>query len=109
VKFAILLLIAVVSLRSQEILHTTQPIVIHKVEPQYTKEGLEAKVQGTVDLLTVIGVDGVAGDITVNRGLGMGLDEKAIECLRQWRFRPATDHGEPVSAKAKVVIHFRLP
>jgi protein TonB len=108
-KFAILLLIAVVSLRSQEIRHTSEPRLIHKAEPQYTKEARAAKIQGEVFLSSMIGVDGVPSDIKVDRGLGMGLDEKAVECLQQWRFKPAIDYfGEPVSAKAKVVIHFRL-
>jgi protein TonB len=108
-KFAILLLIAMVSLRSQEILHTTQPILIHKVDPQYTKEAMEAKIQGDVTLSSTIGADGVPSDLKVTSGLGMGLDEKAVECLQQWRFRPATSHGEAVSTKVKVVINFRLP
>ena len=109
-KFAILLLIAAVSLHSQEISHTTEPRLIHKAEPQYTKEARAAKIQGEVFLSLMIGVDGVPSDIKVDRGLGMGLDEKAVECLQQWRFKPAIDYfGEPVSAKAKVVMNFRLP
>ena len=109
-KFAILLLIAAVSLHSQEISHTTEPRLIHKAEPQYTKEARAAKIQGEVVLSLTIGVDGVPSDIKVDRGLGMGLDEKAVECLQQWRFKPAIDYfGEPVSAKAKVVMNFRLP
>jgi protein TonB len=38
----------------------------------------------------------------------MGLDEKAVECLKKWRFKPATNHSEPVSAKATVEMNFRL-
>ena len=108
-KLAILLLIAALSLRSQEISHTTEPRVIHTVEVQYTKEALAAKLQGEVVLSLTIGEDGVPSDIKLVRGLGMGLDEKAVECLQQWRFKPATNHSEPVSAKAKVVLNFRLP
>lgn len=109
-KLAILLLIAVVPLPSQEISHTTPPKLIHKVEPEYTKEALDAKLQGTVVLDAVIGIDGIPSDIQVVRGLGKGLDEKAIECLRQWRFSPATNYfGEPVSTKATFEMNFRLP
>ena len=108
-KFAILLLIAVVSLRSQEISHTTEPRLIHKAEPQYTKEARAAKIQGEVFLSLTIGVDGVPSDIKADRGLGMGLDEKAVECLQQWRFKPATGYfSEPVSAKVTIRINFRL-
>lgn len=108
-KFVILLLIAVVSLRSQEISHTTEPRLIHKgAEPQYTKEARAAKIEGEVTLSSVIGADGVPSEIKVVRGLGMGLDEKAVECLQQWRFKPATSHGEPVPGKVRVGINFRL-
>jgi periplasmic protein TonB len=108
-KLAILLLIAVFSLRSQEISHTTDPRVMHKVEVQYTKEALAAKLQGVVTLSLTVGEDGVPADIKLVRGLGMGLDEKAVECLQQWRFQPATRDGEPISAKVTVEMNFRLP
>jgi protein TonB len=108
-KLAILLLITAVSLRSQEISHTTAPKLIHKVEPQYTKEALDAKLQGTVALDAVIGVDGIPADIKVVRGLGMGLDEKAIEALGQWRFSPGARHDEPIPVKVRVEINFRIP
>jgi protein TonB len=109
-KLAILLLIVAVSVRSQEILHTTEPKLIHKAEPQYTKEALTAKIQGDVTLSLTIGADGVPADIKVVRGLGMGLNEKAVECLEQWRFKPATNYfREPVAAEATVMLNFRLP
>jgi protein TonB len=108
-KLAILLLIAAVSLRSQEISHTTEAAIIHKVEPQYSKEALDAKLQGEVRLSLVIGADGIPSDIKVVRGLGMGLDEKAVEALQQWRFKPATRHGEPVDQKMTLIMNFRLP
>jgi protein TonB len=107
-KLAMLLLIAAISLPAQEILHSTQPTLIHKVEPEYTEEAREAKLEGTVALSAMIGTDGVPSEIKVVRGLGMGLDQKAVECLRQWRFKPATSHSEPVSAKATVQLNFRL-
>ena len=107
-KLAILLLIIGASLPAQEISHTTQPILIHKVEPQYTKEARDAKLEGTVTLSAMIGMDGVPSEIKVVHGLGMGLDAKAIECLQQWRFKPSTSHREPVSTKATIQINFRL-
>ncbi len=108
VKLAMVFLIAVVCLPAQEILHTTQPTLIHKVEPGYTKEARDAKLEGTVGLSATIGTDGVPSEIKVVRGVGMGLDDKAVECLLQWRFKPATSHGEPVSTKVTVQINFRL-
>jgi periplasmic protein TonB len=108
-RLAVLCLITAISLYSQEISHTTDLRVIHKVEPEYTKEALDAKIEGTAILSSMIGTDGVASDIKLVRGLGKGLDEKAVECLRQWRFAPATKFGEPVSTKATIEINFRLP
>jgi len=109
-KLAILLLTAVITLRPQEISHTTEPKPIHTVRSQYTKEALAAKIEGDVILSLMVGLDGVPSDIKLVRGLGMGLDEKAVECLQQWRFKPATNYfSEPVSAKATVVVNFRLP
>ena len=60
-------------------------------------------------LSAVIAADGAVTEIKVIRGLGHGLDEKAVECLRKWTFTPATRHGEPVPAKTTVEINFRLP
>jgi protein TonB len=107
-KLAILLLTAGITLRGQEISHTTEPKPTHTVRPQYTKEALAAKIEGDVILSSMIGADGVPSDIKLVRGLGMGLDEKAVECLKQWRFRPATNHSEPVSSKVNIEMNFRL-
>src|SRR6185503_5081198 len=109
-KLAILLLTAVITLRPQEISHATDPKLIHTVRPQYTQEALAAKIEGDVILSLMVGPDGVPSDIKLVRGLGMGLNEKAVECLQQWRFKPATNYfNEPVSAKATAVVSFRLP
>jgi periplasmic protein TonB len=107
-KLAILLLAALAFLHPQELLQTTDPMVIHTAEPRYTKKALDAKIEGSVILALVIEKDGTPSNIKVVRGLGMGLDEKAVECLRQWRFKAATDHSQPVSAKATVEVNFRL-
>ena len=88
--------------------NTTHPTVIHKVDPEYTPEATQAKLQGAVTLTTTIAADGIPTEIKIVRGLGMGLDEKAVECLRKWRFKPATTNGEPIASKATVEINFRL-
>lgn len=74
----------------------------------YSQEALDAKLQGTVVLGCTVGTDGIATDITVLRALGKGLDEKAVECLQAWRFKPATHDGEPIPVLATVEINFRL-
>jgi len=108
-KFAALVLIAAaVALQPQEISYTTPPKVIRKVQPEYTREARKAKLEGTVILSALVGVDGVPSDIKLVRLLGKGLDEKAAECLRQWRFSPGLSHGEPVPVKVTVEMNFRL-
>ncbi len=86
----------------------TVPRIETKVEPSYTMEARGAKYQGTVILHVVIGTDGVARDITLERPLGMGLDEMATEAVQQWRFRPGTLNGEPVAVEAMIEVNFRL-
>lgn len=77
VRLSVLILIAVACrLQAQEILHTSAPRVIHRVDPEYTEEALDAKLQGTVALSMVVGIDATPGEIKVVRGLGKGLDEK---------------------------------
>jgi periplasmic protein TonB len=83
------------------------PVVILKVEPQYTEEARQAKLQGTVVLYVEVGPDGMAHNIKVQRPLGMGLDEKAIEAVQQWRFRPGMRDGKPSTVAATVEVNFR--
>ena len=85
------------------------PEVIHKTMPAYSADALRAGLEGRVTLAAQIGTDGKPRDIRVLRGLGAGLDEQALECLRQWTFRPALGpFGNPVRAHATVEIVFSL-
>ena len=86
------------------------PLLLKQVEPGYTEEARAAKVQGTVVLQVEIDPSGkvAATHIGVIRGLGLGLDEKAIDAVRQWKFKPATKNGTPVMAKATIEVNFRL-
>ena len=86
----------------------TAPSLIYKMEPAYSQEARLAKFQGTVILRVVIGADGIPGDISVVRALGLGLDEQAIRAVREWRFLPGTKDGEPVAVAAQVEVNFRL-
>ena len=63
---------------------------------------------GTVVLWLVVGSDGKPRDIQVLRTLGLGLDEKAIEAVRNWRFEPAMKDGKPVAAQINVEVNFHL-
>jgi protein TonB len=85
------------------------PKVIQRVVPEYTPEALDAKLEGSVHLSAMIGTDGVPSDIKVTKSLGKGLDEKAIECFKKWRFSPAIRNGEPTPMSSEVAIIFKLP
>ncbi len=77
-------------------------------DPQYTDEARQAKYEGTCVLAMIVGPDGKPRDIRVQRGLGMGLDRKAIEAVQQWRFSPATKDGRPVAVQISVEVSFKL-
>jgi TonB family protein len=84
------------------------PSVRHKVDPEYTDEAQAAKISGTVLLSVVIGTDGVAHDINVLKGIGSGLDQKAVEAVQKWLFQPGLLNGEPVAVRAQIEVNFRL-
>jgi protein TonB len=75
----------------------------------FSDEAVKAKYQGVVLLRIVVTVDGRATNIQVVKGLGMGLDDKAIEAVRGWRFRPATGPDGRASAVTTLIeVTFRL-
>jgi TonB family protein len=84
------------------------PTIISRVEPQYTEEARKAHWKGTVVLEAVIRKDGSCTIVRVVRALGLGLDESAIDALKQWRFRPATLDGTPVDVSLNVEVNFNL-
>jgi periplasmic protein TonB len=86
----------------------TAPVVLYQVEPEFSEEARKAKLQGVVMLYGEVGTDGRLRNIRVTRTLGLGLDEKAIEAVKQWRFRPGTRDGKPVVAPAAIEVKFHL-
>jgi periplasmic protein TonB len=86
----------------------TAPHVIYSPEPEFSEEARRVKFQGVVVLLAVIGPDGRPRDLHVARSLGMGLDEKAVEAVRIWRFDPGLKNGHPVAVQIEVEVDFRL-
>jgi periplasmic protein TonB len=84
------------------------PHVIYDPEPEYSEEARKAKYQGVVVLQVVVGADGRPRDVRVARSLGLGLDEKALEAVRQWRFDPGMMNGRPVAVVVNVEVSFRL-
>jgi TonB family protein len=86
----------------------SQPSLLFKIEPEYSEEARKAKYQGTVTLQVIVDENGKPRDVRVTRALGLGLDEKAIEAVQKWRFRPAQKDGKPVAVVATIEVNFRL-
>jgi TonB family protein len=86
----------------------TNPVAIYMPEPQYSKEALKKRIQGTVTLHIVVDRAGNPRNFKVIQGLGYGLDEKAIEAVSQWKFRPGMKDGQTVNVAATINVSFRL-
>ncbi len=84
------------------------PVAIYDPDPEYSEEARKQKYQGTVILWVIIDNNGHVRDMKVQRSLGMGLDEKAMEAVKKWRFRPAMKDGKPVAVQVNVEVNFRL-
>jgi len=86
----------------------TNPIAIYKPEPQYSEEARKAKWQGSVLISLVVDEKGMPINIKVVRPLGLGLDEKAVEAVQQWKFKPGMAGGKAVPVAAQIEVTFRL-
>jgi TonB family protein len=85
------------------------PSCVYCPDPKYSEEARKAKYQGTVVLQAVITPDGRATEIQVVKGPGLGLEEKAVEAVKQWRFKPANGPGgKPVPVIVPIEVTFRL-
>jgi TonB family protein len=89
-------------------LDSTFPALIYNKEPEYSEEARKAKYQGTVALYVEVNTSGEVTNVKVSHSLGLGLDEKAIEAVRQWKFKPGMKNGKPVTVQAEVKVSFRL-
>jgi periplasmic protein TonB len=86
----------------------TPPRPIYSPDPEFSEEARKAKYQGTCTLMIVVSADGKPTNIRVVNSLGMGLDEKAIETVRTWRFEPGMKDGHPVNVEMAVEVDFHL-
>src|SRR5947207_9187136 len=86
----------------------TAPVLLAKIEPEYSEEARKAKYQGTVLLYIQVSPEGRAVNMRVLHSLGLGLDEKAMEAVKKWRFKPGTKDGKPVTVEAQIEVNFRL-
>ena len=86
----------------------TGPRAIYAPDPPYSEAARKGKYQGTCLLSLIVGVDGQPHDIQVVRALGMGLDEKAVNAVNQWKFQPGTKDGNPVGVYVVIEVTFHL-
>ena len=86
----------------------TIPRVIYDPDPDYTDAARLDRLRGTVALWIVVGTDGHVQDVHLVRGLGFGLDEKAMEAVRKWRFEPARKDGQPIAVRVGVDVDFNM-
>lgn len=84
------------------------PMVIKHVEPRFSDEARKAKLSGTVTINLIIDAHGLPQKVHVVRGVGMGLDEKALEAVKQYRFKPAMENGKPVAVSMNIEVQFQL-
>jgi TonB family protein len=86
----------------------SNPVPVYRPEPRYSEAARLAKIQGGVLLSLVVDQDGATRNIKVIRSLDPGLDQMAIEAVRQWKFRPGQKDGNPVAVMAQIEVSFRL-
>ena len=84
------------------------PVVVHSVQPEFTQDARSANFQGGVSIQLIVDAQGNPQNIRVLRHLGMGLDEKAIEAVRQYKFKPALYQGHPVAVQMVIEVEFHL-
>ena len=84
------------------------PLVIHSVEAEFSDEARRAKYQGVCLISLIVDTQGNPQNIRVARPLGMGLDEKALEAVRQYKFKPATLQGKAVPVEVNIEVNFRI-
>lgn len=86
----------------------TPPKPLHTPDPEYSEEARKSKYQGTVVLVAVINQKGEVMYLRVSRAIGKGLDENAMQAVRQWTFRPAELNGRPVAVLINIEVSFNL-
>jgi len=86
----------------------TPPQLVYKVEPEFSDEARKAKHQGVVVLTIEVDSSGNVRNVRVRQSLGLGLDEKAMEAVSRWRFRPGILDGKPITTEAVVQVNFQL-
>ena len=84
------------------------PVVLFAPEPEFSEEARKAKVAGNVLVYLQVDTNGRPTRVRVLRGIGLGLDEKALEAVRQYKFKPAMENGHPVAVEMNVEVNFQI-
>jgi protein TonB len=86
----------------------SSPELIFKVDPEFSEEARRAKFMGIVLVNLIVDQQGRPENVHVLRGVGMGLDEKAVAAVKQYKFRPAKENGKPVAVELNVEVNFQI-
>ena len=84
------------------------PVLTYSVEPEFSEEARRAKVEGNVIVNLWVDEKGNPSHVRAVGGVGMGLDEKAVEAVKQYRFKPASLNGKPVLVELNIEVIFRI-
>ncbi len=84
------------------------PVVTYQVDPEFSEEARKAKFSGNVQVYLWVDENGLPSHVRVVRGVGMGLDEKAVEAVRQYKFKPAMKDGKPVKVDLYIDVNFQI-
>jgi len=84
------------------------PVVIFQVDPEFSEEARKAKFMGVVTVNLWVDEKGNPQHVRVLRGVGMGLDEKAMEAVKQYKFKPAMEGGKPVLVELNIEVNFQI-
>jgi protein TonB len=84
------------------------PVLLYQVEPEFSEEARKAKASGNVLVNLIVDQQGHPQNVHVLRGVGMGLDEKAIAAVKQYKFKPAMEGGKPVAVEMNVEVNFQI-
>ena len=86
----------------------TPPRAIYSPDVEYTEQAREAKLEGVCVVRILVGTDGKPQSVVVTKKLGMGLDEKAVETIKKWRFEPSRRYGKPIPSYLTLNLGFKL-
>jgi periplasmic protein TonB len=86
----------------------SSPVVIYQVDPEFSEEARRAKFMGVVLVNLIVDPQGRPQNVHVLRGVGMGLDGKAVDAVKQYKFKPAMENGKPVAVELNVEVNFQI-